>query len=103
MILTQSVIKDTYNSRIAEFASMLKQNPKLNATIEAHTDSVGSDAYNQKLSERRAASTVEALKALKVDTSKIKSVGFGESKPVATNATAEGRAENRRVKAVMNK
>ena len=98
-----AVIKDSYNSRIVEFANMLKANPKLKATIEAHTDSVGSDAYNKKLSEKRAASTVEALKALKVDTSKVKAVGLGESKPVASNVTAEGRAENRRVNAVMNK
>lgn len=99
----KSDIKDSYNTRIVEFANMLKANPKLKATIEAHTDSVGSDAYNQKLSERRAASTVEALKALKVDTSKIKAVGYGEARPVATNATAEGKAENRRVEAVMSK
>jgi OOP family OmpA-OmpF porin len=98
-----AVIKDGYNPRIAEFASMLRQNPKLSATIEAHTDSVGSDAYNQKLSERRAASTVQALKALNVDPSKIKSVGYGETKPTASNATAEGRAENRRVNAVLNR
>ncbi len=98
-----SVIKDSYNSRIVEFANMMKANPKLKATIGAHTDSVGSDAYNQKLSERRAASTVEALKALKVDASKITAVGYGETKPVATNATAEGKAQNRRVEAVMAK
>ena len=99
----KSNIKDSYNTRIVEFANMLKANPKLKATIEAHTDSVGSDAYNQKLSERRAASTVEALKALKVDASKIKAVGYGETKPVASNDTVEGRAENRRVEAVMSK
>ena len=98
-----SVIKDSYNTRIVEFANMMKANPKLKATIGAHTDSVGSDAYNQKLSERRAASTVEALKALKVDPSKITAVGYGETKPVATNATAEGKAQNRRVEAVMAK
>lgn len=99
----KSNIKDSYNTRIVEFANMLKANPKLKATIGAHTDSVGSDAYNQKLSERRAASTVEALKALKVDASKIKAVGYGETKPVASNNTVEGRAENRRVEAVMSK
>ena len=98
-----AVIKDGYKSRIVEFANMLKANPKLSATIEAHTDSVGSDAYNQKLSERRAASAVEALKALKVDPSKIKSVGYGETRPTASNDTVEGRAENRRVEATMNK
>ena len=99
----KSNIKDSYNTRIVEFANMLKANPKLKATIGAHTDSVGSDAYNQKLSERRAASTVNALKALKVDAARIKAVGYGETKPTASNATAEGRAENRRVEAVMNK
>ena len=99
----KSNIKDSYNTRIVEFANMLKANPKLKATIGAHTDSVGSDAYNKKLSEKRAASTVEALKALKVDASKIKAVGYGETKPVASNDTVEGRAENRRVEAVMSK
>ena len=98
-----ATIKDSYNSRITEFANMMKANPKLKATIEAHTDSVGSDAYNQKLSEKRATSTVNALKALNVDGSRIKAVGYGETKPVATNATKEGRTENRRVNAVMNK
>ena len=98
-----AVIKNGYNPKIAQFASMLNQNPKLSATIEAHTDSDGSNAYNQKLSERRAASTVEALKALKVNPAKIKAVGYGETKPVASNATKEGKAENRRVNAVLNR
>ena len=98
-----AVIKNSYNTRIVEFANMMNANPKLKATIEAHTDSVGTDAYNQKLSERRAASTVEALKSLKVDPSRIKAVGYGETKPVATNTTAEGKAQNRRVEAVMAK
>ena len=98
-----SVIKNSYNTRIVEFANMMNANPKLKANIEAHTDSVGTDAYNQKLSERRAASTVEALKALKVDPARIKAVGYGETKPVATNTTAEGKAQNRRVEAVMAK
>ncbi|PUE64227.1 OmpA family protein [Arcobacter caeni] len=99
----KSDIKDSYNSRVAEFAKMMNANPKLKATIGAHTDSVGSDAYNQKLSERRAAAAVNALKALKVDASRIKAVGYGETKPVASNDTVEGRAENRRVEAVMSK
>ncbi|MBP7741929.1 MAG: OmpA family protein [Aliarcobacter sp.] len=99
----KSVIKDSYNSRIAEFAKLMNGNPKLKATIEAHTDSVGSDAYNQKLSERRATSAVNALKALKVDPARIKAIGYGETKPTASNATVEGRAENRRVEAVMSK
>lgn len=99
----KSVIKDSYNTRIVEFANMMNANPKLKATIGAHTDSVGSDAYNQKLSEKRATATVNALKALKVDASRIKAVGYGETKPVATNSTVEGKAQNRRVEAVMTK
>jgi len=98
-----AVIKPTYDSKLEAFANMMKTNTKLKATIEAHTDSVGSDAYNQKLSERRAASTIKALKALDVDTSRLKSVGYGETKPVASNMTKEGRAQNRRVTAVVNK
>ncbi len=99
----KSVIKDSYNSRIAEFATVMKSNPKLKATIAAHTDSDGTDAYNQKLSERRAAAAVEALKALGVDANRLNAAGYGEAKPVATNATAEGKAQNRRVEAVMVK
>ena len=98
-----SVIKDSYNTRINEFANVMKSNPKLKANIEAHTDSDGTDAYNQKLSEKRAVSTVNALKALGVDAARIKAVGYGESKPVATNKTPEGKAQNRRVEAVMVK
>lgn len=99
----KAVIKDSYNSRIAEFANMMKANPKLKASIEAHTDSDGSNAYNQKLSEKRAASAVKALKDLGVEEARIKAVGYGETKPVASNATKEGKAQNRRVEAVMNK
>ena len=99
----KSDIKDSYNSRIADFAKMMKANPKLKASIEAHTDSVGSDAYNQKLSERRATSAVKALTDLGVETTRIKAIGYGETKPTASNETVEGRAENRRVEAVMAK
>ncbi|AGI23332.1 outer membrane protein [Pseudomonas sp. ATCC 13867] len=66
--------------------------------IAGHTDSVGSDAYNQKLSERRAHAVTNYLVDAGVPASSIKSVeGYGESQPVADNKTKEGRAENRRV------
>ncbi len=81
----------------------MKSNTKLKATIEAHTDSVGSHSYNQKLSERRAASTVQVLKSLDVDTSRLKAVGYGETRPITTNNTLEGKAQNRRVHAVIDK
>ena len=62
-----------------------------------HTDSVGTDAYNQKLSERRAAAVKEYLASKGIATSKITTLGKGESQPVATNKTKEGRQKNRRV------
>jgi len=98
-----SVVKKEYHQSIVNFANVLKNNTKLNATIEAYTDSVGSAKYNQKLSERRAASTVEVLKSLNIDSSRLTAVGHGESNPVASNETAEGKAQNRRVQAVINK
>ena len=66
-------------------------------SIVGHTDSKGSDAYNQALSERRAASVREYLAGQGVDGSRISTSGRGESEPVASNDTAEGRQQNRRV------
>ena len=62
-----------------------------------HTDSIGTDAYNQKLSERRAAAVKAYLESKGIPASKITTIGKGESQPVATNKTAEGRQKNRRV------
>ena len=62
-----------------------------------HTDSVGTDAYNQKLSERRAAAVKDYLVSKGIPAAKITTIGKGESQPVATNKTAEGRQKNRRV------
>ncbi|MNY77910.1 Outer membrane porin F precursor [compost metagenome] len=65
--------------------------------MDGHTDSVGSDAYNQGLSERRAASVVDYLIGQGVAAEKLSSQGFGESKPIEDNGTDAGRAQNRRV------
>jgi len=99
----KSDIKDIYSTRIHEFANVMNVDKRLKADIEGHTDSVGSDAYNQKLSERRAASVVKALTELGVEKSRLKAVGYGKTRPIASNETEEGRAENRRVHAVMTK
>jgi len=98
-----AVIKDSYNSKIVNFANMMKNNSKLKATIEAHTDSIGSAKYNENLSKKRASSTVEILKSLNVEASRLTAVGYGETKPVASNMNKEGRAQNRRVQAVITK
>ncbi len=76
---------------------LTKRIPNMRGVIEGHTDATGSDAYNQTLSERRAAAVVAYLVDRGVDQSRLSSRGFGESRPVADNATTEGRALNRRV------
>ena len=92
-----SRINNSYDSKIKKFADFMKAFPSVKGKIEAHTDAKGSDEYNQKLSERRAASVVKALEAYGIEASRLTSIGYGESKPVATNETEEGRALNRRV------
>ena len=71
--------------------------PFATSLIEGHTDSVGSDAYNLKLSDRRAKSVYDYLTSRGVDPARLSSIGHGEAKPIADNATAEGRQLNRRV------
>ncbi|MEO0113886.1 MAG: OmpA family protein [candidate division WOR-3 bacterium] len=83
-------------------AKILTDNPKITVEIQGHTDSEGSDSYNQKLSEQRAYAVVDYLVKVKgIDINRLKAVGFGESKPIASNATKEGRALNRRVEFVI--
>lgn len=84
-----------------EIGAMLEEHPELRLRIEGHTDSDGEDAYNQDLSERRAASVRRFLiDNYGVDEGRLESVGFGETQPTADNATVEGKQENRRVELV---
>ena len=77
--------------------AVLRQRPDAKAEIHGYTDSRGSDAYNLKLSERRAASVVDYLAAHGITREGLRAVGFGKDNPVASNDTVEGRAQNRRV------
>jgi OmpA-OmpF porin, OOP family len=95
-------IKSNYKEKIVSFANLLKENPSLTAVIEAHTDSKGSDSYNQTLSDRRAISVVNELKKLNINPSRLKAIGYGESQPIASNDNEEGKAINRRVTALVN-
>ena len=88
---------------LAEVAEVIKAYAKRPARIEGHTDSVASDDYNQKLSERRAASVQAWLAAKGVEAARLTPRGFGEGKPVADNGTAEGRQRNRRVEVIIEK
>ena len=76
--------------------------PGLTMQIEGHTDSVGSDEFNQTLSERRAGSVRDFLADQGVPASSITARGFGKTQPAAANDTAEGRQRNRRVELVVN-
>ena len=80
----------------------LEQNPNLRVSANGHTDSIGSDAHNLRLSERRAQSVKDFLVKRGIAASRIATRGFGKANPVASNATAEGRAENRRVELVID-
>lgn len=85
---------------IAQITAMMKANPSLELSVEGHTDDVGDAKSNQTLSENRAKAVVAALVAKGVEAKRLGSAGFGQNKPVADNATEEGRAKNRRVELV---
>ena len=76
---------------------LLKQRPEMEIVVEGHTDSIGTEVYNQGLSERRAKSVSDWLVKNGIDSQRIESAGYGKMKPKYDNSTAEGRALNRRV------
>lgn len=82
---------------LSKLVDTLKKYPKLEIIIQAHTDNVGSDIYNHNLSEKRASSVVQYLISQGVFSHQISSKGFGESTPLSTNDTYEGRQINRRI------
>jgi outer membrane protein OmpA-like peptidoglycan-associated protein len=86
---------------LEEIGTMLKEHPELRIAIEGHTDSDGDDAFNQKLSDSRAAAVKSYLvEQHDVDASRLESAGFGESRPVGDNSVPEGKQQNRRVELV---
>ncbi|TFH70793.1 OmpA family protein [Gammaproteobacteria bacterium LSUCC0112] len=94
----QSVVKPEFFEDIRRVADFLAANDDVVAVVEGHTDSAGSDEYNQSLSERRAAAVRQVLiERFGVSAARVTSVGYGESRPVTSNETADGRAQNRRV------
>jgi len=86
-----------YMDKVKAFAKFLKENPGYKAEIQGYTDNKGSASYNQKLSEKRAKAVYNALIKLGVSADRLTYKGYGEANPIASNDTAEGRAENRRV------
>jgi OOP family OmpA-OmpF porin len=93
----KATIKPEYHGLFENAVHVMNINPGLEVQIEGHTDSIGSAAYNQKLSERRAKSVKNHLVEKGVSASRMTTKGFGESDPITGNDTASGRAYNRRV------
>ncbi len=90
-------IKPEFKPTLNKVADVLRGDPNVRITIIGFTDSVGSEEYNQRLSMRRAQATANYLISQGVSSNQILARGLGESEPRASNATAEGRAQNRRV------
>lgn len=96
----KSDVKAGSQADIKRLADFMKQYPQTTTTVEGHTDAIGSDAYNRGLSERRANAVRDVLvQQHGIDSGRVSSVGYGESQPVADNASESGRAINRRVEA----
>jgi OOP family OmpA-OmpF porin len=99
----KSIIKKNYTKDIDNLADVMKGQSDMNVTIEGHTDNVGSAAFNKKLSQNRANAVKKYLiEKGGVNAKQLKAVGYGLTKPVASNKTKEGRAKNRRVEAAVD-
>jgi len=88
--------------KLAKVAGIISGHPGLRLDVEGHTDSVGGDDYNQRLSEQRGATVRDYLTRQGMATSSVSAKGFGKAQPVATNDTAAGRQQNRRVEMVVS-
>ena len=90
-------LRQASRDSLREMANVFDKYPSTTISVQGHTDSIGSAAYNQRLSERRAEAVANYLENLGVRSSRLETVGYGKSQPRATNSTAEGRQLNRRV------
>ncbi|MGB0523064.1 MAG: OmpA family protein [Flammeovirgaceae bacterium] len=92
----KSTLRPESKRELENLIALLKENPSLKIEISGHTDTVGADSYNQKLSNDRAKSVVDYLGTKGIAASRLTYKGYGESQPIATNDTPEGRQQNRR-------
>lgn len=95
-------LKEDAKEKLAKLSGIILSHPGLNLTVEGYTDNIGSDAFNQKLSEQRADTVRDFLVAQGLTPQIVNAVGYGEQYPVASNNTAAGRAMNRRVQIVVS-
>ncbi len=101
--LNKATIRPDSGAALKSIADIMEEYPNTIFHIEGHTDSQGSDAYNMKLSKERAASVRDFLVSAGVPANRLTSEGYGESRPIATNKTAKGRQDNRRVNISLDK
>lgn len=92
-----SDVKPSFSAALAKLGGVVKQYDSTMVHVIGHTDNQGNDSYNKQLSERRATAVANALTAAGVDFSRVRIEGRGEAQPEASNATAVGRSQNRRV------
>lgn len=95
--VNSSAIQPEFQQTLGDVANTLSQYEKSYIDVYGHTDSTGTDEYNQSLSERRASSVANFLSNSGVQRARVETRGFGESQPIASNSTEEGRSANRRV------
>jgi len=93
----KSTIRPDAEDILSEAARILREEPEIRVSVDGHTDARGTDQYNQRLSERRADAVRDRLIRLGVGGSRLEAQGYGEERPVASNDSEEGRAQNRRV------
>jgi len=98
----QATLRPGAREKLAKVSGIVLAYPGLKLQVEGHTDSVGSDAYNQRLSEKRAENVRAYLVKQGVSPDVVSAMGFGKAQPVATNATSSGRQQNRRVEMVVS-
>jgi OOP family OmpA-OmpF porin len=98
--LGKSTLKPESMGAINEIYNLMKENPDLKFSVEGHTDSQGDDAFNMKLSQERAETVMNTLIKLGISADRLTAKGWGESKPIANNASPEDMANNRRVEFV---
>lgn len=99
----KSTITENFKPLLNLVADSLNNNDDLRATVSGHTDNIGTDSYNENLSAKRAAAAKNFLTEAGVEEDRITTVGYGSSRPVDVNTTAEGRDNNRRIEITITK
>ena len=97
----RAYVRREFMPRLYDLARTMRAHPGMFARVVGHTDAIGSDSYNQALSERRAEAVTAALEDFNISDNRLIASGMGEFEPIASNATDSGRARNRRVEILL--